>query len=195
MTNINQNNYSEAYLNTIENVVFQRMDSIRNGGNGDGKVSVNEAYNDLNISGMLSGQNEEDTAKIKNAAKNIQQVLAQYAGEDGVFNSREWAEFLNGKEWQGVLDAWHSSEQITQYKIITTKDKLRNRLLIGLQSLDAFKVYHNIEKLLDQYAGEDGAFTIKEYQDLKADPEYKEFIKRYHSMPFDNKEPQKDLYA
>ena len=80
LAHINKSNYEHKYLNGIQNKTFKRMDGA---GNKDGKVTVNEALDDLNIANLLSGQNEADAAKIKAAAEKIPEVLAKYAGEDG----------------------------------------------------------------------------------------------------------------
>ena len=42
-----------------------------------------------------------------------------------------------------------------------------------------------IEALIDKYAGEDGMFTVEEYTKLKNDKQYKEFLNKYHVVPFD----------
>ena len=106
MAEVNGQKWDSAYLKGIQNETFKRMDGA---GNKDGKVTVNEALNDLNIASLLSGQNKTDAAKIKAAAEKIPEVLAKYAGQDGEFTAEEWANFLNGQEWGAVLDAWHSS--------------------------------------------------------------------------------------
>jgi chromosome segregation ATPase len=50
------NKYPQQYLNEINDVLKNRMDG--NGDKKDGKVTVSEAYNDLNIGSLLSGLKE-----------------------------------------------------------------------------------------------------------------------------------------
>lgn len=104
------NRYSDEYLSMIKNISFTNMDSKKNGGNGDKKVTVNEAYNDLDVGSLLSGlkQGSSEYNRLKGLTQNLPQVLASYAGSDGEFSALEWADFLNGKEWGAVLDAYHS---------------------------------------------------------------------------------------
>ena len=102
----NQSKYDKEYLEDIEKIAFSRMDEA---GNGDGKITVDEAFKDLDIGSLLSGQNLSDIAQIAYQAKDIEKVLEEYAGDNGEFSAEEWADFLNGEEWGGVLDAWHSS--------------------------------------------------------------------------------------
>ncbi len=61
------NGYSSEYLNAIQNDVFSRMDAKDNGGNGDGAVNVEEAFNDLSIGSLFDGldENSDEYAKLK----------------------------------------------------------------------------------------------------------------------------------
>ena len=72
MAEINNGYGQSDYFKNIEDTAFKRMDDTNNGvGNGDGKITVDEALYDLGIASLLSGQNEADTAKIKAAAEKI----------------------------------------------------------------------------------------------------------------------------
>lgn len=196
MAEINgQDGYSD-YLKGIQDTVFKRMDDPNNGvSNGDGKVTVNEALYDLNIASLLSGQNEADTKKIKAAADKIPDVLKQYAGEDGVFTAEEWSKFLNGAEWDSVLDAWHSSGKKAELEMgwidnahiqdgAITKGEVKvgilNNLIANGINIDAAK----IESLIDKYAGKDGTFTKSEYTALLNDPVYKNFVNKHGVRPW-----------
>lgn len=181
------------YLKEIENKALKQMD---NSGNQDGKITVNEALSDLNIASLLSGQNEADVAKIKAAAANIPEVLAKYAGQDGVFTAEEWANFLNGEEWGAVLDAYHSSGKDAKLEMtwidnahgIPDKAVTKGEVKIGiLNNLIANGVNidtKEIEAIIDKYAGEDGTFTHKEYMALREDPVYKEILNQYGVTPW-----------
>lgn len=190
--------YSEQYLKEIKNMALTRMDKA---GNGDGKVTVNEALKDLDIGGLLNGQNADDTKKIKTAAKNIEQVLAKYAGTDGVFSAQEWADFLNGDEWGSVLDVWHSSGRKAQLEMDWTdrahiKDNKMTKGEVKVGILNNLLYNKNkygmniptdtteIEAIIDKYAGPDGTFTLAEYKQMKNDPVYKEFVEQYNVTPW-----------
>lgn len=190
-------NYSNDYLNGIKTETFTRMDSTENGGNGDGKVSIQEAFNDLNIGSLLAGQRPEEAAKLMEAASKIPEALAKYAGDDGVFNAQEWADFLNGSEWGNVLDIWHNSSKMAELEMgwidnastsandgFTTKGEVKvgilNNLMVNNKNVDTTE----IEALIDQYAGADGTFTKEEYMALKSDPKYKAFLKEHNVVPF-----------
>ena len=70
--NVSQPKYDKEYLEEIEKYSLTRMDEE---GNKDGKATVDEALNDLDIGSILSGQNILDTAKIAYAAKDIEKAL------------------------------------------------------------------------------------------------------------------------
>ena len=155
----NSNNYPKDYLNSIQNDVFKRIDGKENGGNGDGKISVNEVYNDLNIGSLLNGlaPYSKEYTKLKSLTDNIPAALQKYAGNDGIFTATEWANFLNGNEWDEVLDTYHSSSNFAKIEM----------------------------GWIDKYVGEDGTFTTEEYTQLKNDPYYKNFMKQYNITAFE----------
>ena len=101
--------YSQNYLNAIKQTFNTRIDG--NSGKKDGKVTVAEAYKDLNVGDLLSGlkPNSQEYNKLSSLTNKIPQALQRYAGSDGVFTENEWADFLNGSEWGAVLDTYHSS--------------------------------------------------------------------------------------
>ena len=193
MAEINGQKWDSGYLNDIKNHAFKRMDGA---GDKDGKVTIKEALNDLNIGSLLSGQNEADTAKIKAAADKIPEVLAKYAGEDGTFSAEEWANFLNGNEWGAVLDAWHSSGKDAKLEMswidnahgypdkAVTKGEVKVGILNNLLAQNVNIDTTEIEAIIDKYAGEDGTFTHKEYMALREDPAYKEILNKYHVTPW-----------
>lgn len=103
------NQYSQKYLDAVNDVMTNRMDNKDNGGNGDGKVDIYEALNDLHLSDLLSGLKEgsAEYTKLKGLTDQVPAVLQKYAGDDGIFSTKEWADFLNGQEWNSVMDAYH----------------------------------------------------------------------------------------
>lgn len=193
MAEVNGQKWDSAYLKGIQNETFKRMDGA---GNKDGKVTVNEALNDLNIASLLSGQNEADAAKIKAAAEKIPEVLAKYAGQDGEFTAEEWANFLNGQEWGTVLDAWHSSGKDAKLEMnwidnahgipdkAVTKGEVKVGILNNLLARGVDIDTTEIEAVIDKYAGEDGIFTHKEYMALREDPAYKDIVNKYGVTPW-----------
>lgn len=195
--NYSDNNYSKEYLNGIKNDVFTRMDK---NGNSDGKITVNEAYKDLDIGSLLSGlkKGSSEYNRLNGLTSNISQVLAKYAGSDGEFSSKEWADFLNGNEWNAVLDAYHSSSNFSKIEMgwiensshsvkdgVVSKGAVKAGLLNDLSRKNINIDTTGIEALIDKYAGEDGMFTVEEYIKLKNDKQYKEFLNKYHVVPFD----------
>ena len=193
MAEVNGQKWDSAYLKGIQNETFKRMDCA---GNKDGKVTVNEALNDLNIASLLSGQNKTDAAKIKAAAEKIPEVLAKYAGQDGEFTAEEWANFLNGQEWGAVLDAWHSSGKDAKLEMnwidnahgipdkAVTKGEVKVGILNNLHARGVDIDTTEIEAVIDKYAGEDGTFTHKEYMALREDPVYKDIVNKYGVTPW-----------
>ena len=193
MAEVNGQKWDSAYLKGIQNETFKRMDGA---GNKDGKVTVNEALNDLNIASLLSGQNEADAAKIKAAAEKIPEVLAKYAGQDGEFTAEEWANFLNGQEWGAVLEAWHSSGKDAKLEMnwidnahgipdkAVTKGEVKVGILNNLLARGVDIDTTEIEAVIDKYAGEDGTFTHKEYMALREDPAYKDIVNKYGVTPW-----------
>ncbi len=191
MTSINRNQYSTEYLNGI-NEKFVEMDSA---GNGDGKVDANEALIDLNIGSLLKGQGVEDTQKIMEASQCIPKAIEKYAGEDGEFTAQEWADFINGKEWGGVLDKWHSSQRKAELEMQwtdntgitdgkTTKDEVKAGILNNLSANGHNFDTKFIEELIDSYAGKDGTFNLAEYKKMLNDEKYKEFKEKYNVTPW-----------
>lgn len=49
---IEKTTFPQSYLEEIKAGTFKRMDAVENGGNGDGKITINEAYNSLNINSL-----------------------------------------------------------------------------------------------------------------------------------------------
>ena len=197
MSGINNMNFSQDYLQSITNGAFKRMDSAKNGGNGDGKIDINEAFSDLDIGSLLSGQNIEDAQKIMKAAGNIGDALTKYAGDDSIFSAEEWASFINGDEWGSVMDAWHSSGKKAELEMnwidnahskdgYTTKGELKVGILNNLSDQNIDVSTESLEKLIDKYAGDDGTFTKEEYMALKQDDEYKSFVEKYNVTPWFN---------
>ena len=195
MVNTVSNQYPKSYLKDIEDNTLKRMDSAKNGGNGDGKVSVDEALTSLNIESYLDGQNEKDAKAISKASENILEVLTQYAGEDGIFDAQEWADFLNGEEWDKVIEAYNSSGKKAQKEMEwvdnsgikdgkTTKGEIKVGILNNLQDKGYRVDTTEIEALIDKYAGDDGTFTLEEYQKMKSDEKYQEFIEEYNVSPW-----------
>ena len=196
--------YLPNYLNSIKDALTNRIDG--NGGKKDGKVTVNEAYNDLNIGNLLSGLKEgsNEYNKLKALTDKIPEALTRYAGSDGIFQAEEWANFLNGKEWGAVLEQEHSKSKFAEIEMgwidrsknnifdgQCTKGEVKTGLFNNLQNMNLPLVYDKeiikglLETLVDKYAGEDGTFTVAEYTALKNDPEYKQLIKEFHLIPFE----------
>lgn len=195
MVNTVSNQYPKSYLKDIEDNTLKRMDSAKNGGNGDGKVSVDEALAGLNIERLLNGQNKKDAKAISKTSENILEVLTQYAGEDGIFDAQEWADFLNGEEWDKVIEAYNSSGKKAQIEMEwvdnsgikdgkTTKGEIKVGILNNLQDNGYYIDTTEIEALIDKYAGDDGTFTLEEYQSLKSNKRYQEFIEKYNVSPW-----------
>lgn len=197
------NQYPQQYLNDINDVLKNRMDG--NGGKKDGKVTVNEAYNDLDIGDLLSGleKSSNEYNKLKSLTDKIPEVLKKYAGSDGIFQAEEWANFLNGDEWKAVLDQYHSSSNFAKIEMgwidrskncypdgQCTKGEVKAGLLNNLQQMelpfiyDKGRVGSRLEALVDKYAGKDGKFTVAEYVAMKKDPEYQQITKDFNLTPF-----------
>ena len=191
-------NFPEQYLAEIKNTL---QNNDKQYGNGDGQLDINEAYSSLDVASLLANQNSADAEKIKTSSADIQDVLKKYAGKDGVFSAQEWAEFLNGEEWGAVLKAWHSSSGKAKLEMAwidqanSTKDgkvaqgeitsSLINNLIAQgkkLENLDNEKTF--LADIVAKYAGADGVFTLEEYQALKADKDYQEFVNKNHIVPW-----------
>ena len=92
----------QEYLDSIKNDAFNRIDGK---GNNDGKVTIDEALKDLQDTVLSQMKNKNQLSA------NINEVLKQYAGEDKTFSAEEWAEFLNGDEWNNVLKQYRSEQK------------------------------------------------------------------------------------
>jgi hypothetical protein len=197
--------YPQGYLDEINQVLTNRMDGNASGKK-DGKVTTEEAYKDLHIDRLLSGLevDSEEYNKLKSLTDKIPQALSKYAGEDGIFQAQEWAEFLKGDEWEQVLDTFHSSSNFSKIEMgwiddsrITDGKVTKGEVKVGLfKSLakaniplicDKKAIMGRIETLVDKYAGKDGVFTVDEYTAMKNDTEYKQILKDYRIFPFGNK--------
>ena len=189
--------YPPEYLKSIEFIMAKRMDG--NGGKKDGKVTVNEALNDLNISSLFSGLRKGSFEYINlwSLTSNMTKVLKRYAGSDGIFQPKEWAAFLNGNEWGAVLEQYHSSSNFAQMEmrridnsngVITdgklTKGDVKTSILNKILKIDRNFDTTQIEDLIDVYAGKDGTFTLSEYTALKNNPVYKAVLKKYHLLSY-----------
>ncbi len=65
-------------------------------GNKDGKITTDEALKDLDVKGLMKGQNLIDAVKIAVVASDIEDTLVQYAGEDGTFTLKEYQSLKKG---------------------------------------------------------------------------------------------------
>lgn len=211
MTNsISGNQFPQEYLRDIQNEAFTRMDSVKNGGNGDGRVDTYEAFQDLHVGSLFDGLKEGSAEydSLKAAASDITSVLEQYAGDDGEFTAEEWAEFLNGDEWGEVLDAYHSSSARSKIEMSwidnsdgmladgkTTKGEVKVGFLQNLANKGIDVDTTSFEKLIDEYAGEDGTFTVEEYTAMRNDPMYKAFTEKYNIAPYHFSRKQEDQEA
>ena len=183
---INGSKYSKEYLNSITQVFQSRIDA-----NKDGKVTLDEAYKDINVSGLLAGLKEGSTEyiRLKVLTDKIPEAMKTYAGADGILQEEEWAEFLNGEEWGNVLDAYHSSSNFSKIEMgwidnsegmindgQVTKGEVKAGIFNNLDIQNKRYYTAEIENLIDSYAGSDGAFTVEEYTALKNDPTYKDIF-------------------
>jgi hypothetical protein len=175
-------------------------------GKKDGKVTVNEAYKDLQVGSLFADLKEgsQEYNRLKALTDKIPEALSKYAGKDGVFQAKEWADFLNGKEWGQVLDAYHSSSNFAQLEMKwidnskgayndgnITKGEVKVGLFNSLEktklpaNCDKEAIRNKLEDIVEKYVGDDGVFTLEEYTKMKNDPEYKQLLKEYHLYPFD----------
>ena len=189
--------YSAEYLRQINTVLTSRMDG--NNGKKDGRVTVSEAYKDLNPASLLSGlkAGTVEYNKLKLYTGFLPQILKQYAGKDGVFQAKEWADFLNGKEWNNILDTYHSSSNSEKIEMgwidsargmkpdgMITKGEVKAGLIQNMLKINPNYNMTIIENMIDRYAGKDGIFTLKEYTDMKNNLAYSAFLKEYKAVPF-----------
>ena len=193
------NGYSYGYLNEVKQAMAANIDG--NGGKKDGKVTVQEALNSLNIGGMLYGI-KEDTQEYKNIktlADNMSQTVQKYAGKDGVFQVQEWANFLNGNEWGQFLEVHRSSSKSLKQEMqkieqsqegfkdgLLSKGELKVGIINNLRKIAPFINTAMIESIIDKYAGQDGIFSVEEYAALKKDPCYDLFLKTFKVSPCSN---------
>ena len=66
----------------------------------------------------------------------------------------------------------------------TTKGEVKVGILNNLYSNGIDISTKEIEAIIDKYAGQDGKFSVDEYQNLKNDPLYKSFIDEYNIEPW-----------
>ena len=195
--------YPKEYLDGIKTVFRERIDG--NGGKKDGKVTVAEAYKDLDDTQLLAGlkKGSAEYNKLNRLMSKIPEALRKYAGSDGIFQAEEYAKFLNGKEWGAVIDQYHSSSNFSKIEMRwidqskgsnkdgeCSKGEVKAGLLNSLQKnklplvFDKNRIGNTIKTLVDKYAGADGKFTVAEYTAMKNDPTYKQIIKDFNLVPF-----------
>lgn len=172
-------------------------------GNRDGKVSTEEMKADFQRlhNGILNAQDyamkkepacraqaAQDKSDLNSAYSKIPKLIEKYAGADKVFSGQECANLINSKEWNAYLNVWHNSvgdaniemEWIDSAHIKdgrTTKGEVKvglfNSIAKDAPKL-ANKLMSKIDNLVEKYVGDDGVFSIKEYMQMKNDPEYKQ---------------------
>ena len=191
------NSNQQAYKTQIEQAL-NRIDS-----NGDGKVTVDEALNNLDIGSMLSGLDEKskEYKKLKRLTDKIPKALEKCAGDDGIFQAEEWENFLKGKKWAKVTKAYQSSsnyisaemsqiDQSCQADGNCTTDEVKAVIINAIKTInpdaDCSKIekWEKIEKIIDKCAGDDGIFTPEEYAKLKNKSKYAKFLKKYNIESF-----------
>lgn len=191
--------FSSSYLNSIRQTFNSRIDGNTDGKK-DGKITVAEAYRDLNISDMLSGLNpsSQEYNRIKSATDRVPQALRNYAGSDGVFTENEWANFLNGAEWGAALDAYHSTSRWAEHEMssIDEASDRNGRVSVGevkaglLNSIsETYSSFNTteLEAIVDNYAGNDGIFSKEEYTRMLNDPKYRNIINQTGATPYYSK--------
>lgn len=194
---LNFSKYSPDYLKTVRDNLINNADG--NGGIKDGRITLQESYNNLNVGSLFSDLKEGsfEYNRLNYHASKIPAALQKYAGDDGIFQASEYADFINGEEWKNVLDAYHSSSNFckTEMDWIDSSDGMYNdgnlakgELKVGiLRSLSNSNTKLDttlIEDMVDEYAGDDGTFTVEEYTALKNNNLYKNFIDKYNVSPF-----------
>lgn len=190
-----QNSYQQEIQNS-----FARMDSQANGGNGDGKVSVDEALNDLDIPSLFSNldENSDEYKNLKKYTDKVPAALAKYAGNDKEFTTDEWDKFLNGSEWLNVIDTYHKTSSFakdemswidakyTEDSNVTTTEVvayLYSHFASQKQDTNEdFSVLKTITNLIYKYAGSDSKFTKEEYTQMLNDSTYSAFVKKYYKI-------------
>lgn len=183
--------YSKASQNPLV-----RMDSKANGGNGDGKASVDEALKDLNIQALFQGleENSDEYKNLKKYTDKIPAALAKYAGNDNEFTDEEWDKFLNSEEWSKVIDTHKQSSNYAEIEMgwvdnNQTKDSVVTSVEVKAEIYSKFARTHASEdssilkivsELIDKYAGSDNKFTKEEYINMLKDSTYSNFMKKYY---------------
>lgn len=193
--------FSQDYLNSIKNEAFPRIDSKDRYGNGDGKITVDEVYKDLEIGRLFYGLKEDSDEynRLKTYTDRIPEAIVEYSGEDEEFTPEEWAKFLNGEEWGDVIDAYHSSSNFAQLEMgwidnqgiqdgILGKGEVKVGILNNIAQSGRKFDTTEIEAIVDKYAGDDGIFSVEEYTALKNDETYSTFLKENCVSPLYKKE-------
>ncbi len=196
--------YPQSYTDDIQNKTFARMDSKENGGNNDGKISIDEAWADLNANSLFNGlqKDSDEYNKLKAYTDKIPEALIKYAGEDKEFSANEWAQFLNGDEWGNVIETYHSSSNFAKREMKwidnqgiednkITKGEIKAGILNNMAQSGKKLDTTGIEALIDKYSGDDGIFSFDEYQSLKNDNIYKTFLDKNNISPLYSKGEEK----
>jgi len=85
---------------------LQRTDKL---GNGDGKVTAQEyGQNSILLNNSIFQNNADLNTQANKIAAMQQDIMAKYAGEDGILDEYEYVEGLNSKEYSKTLEEWHA---------------------------------------------------------------------------------------
>lgn len=123
--------FSQDYLNSIKNEAFPRIDSKDRYGNGDGKITVDEVYKDLEIGRLFYGLKEDSDEynRLKTFTDKIPEALVEYSGDDAIFSVEEYTALKNDETYstflkENCVSPLYKKEEIEE-KPVNTKQSLK----------------------------------------------------------------------
>lgn len=101
--------YSPDYLKAIRENLVNNADG--NGGRKDGRITLRESYNSLDVGSLFSGleKGSFEYNRLGHYASKIPAALQKYAGDDGTFTVEEYTALKNNKVYKNFLDQYNVS--------------------------------------------------------------------------------------
>lgn len=123
--------FSQDYLNDIKEIIFPRIDCKYRYGNGDGKITVDEVYKDLNIDGLFDALEKDgkEYNRLKTFTDKIPEALVEYSGDDAIFSVEEYTALKNDETYstflkENCVSPLYKKEEIEE-KPVNTKQSLK----------------------------------------------------------------------
>lgn len=202
---IEPSNYDAEYLAGINDSL--KLTDQR--GNGDGNVTSDEFFaKQMQVYKNVFGNDTTIFGQATKLAQAQEDIVKEYAGEDGILSAEECADCINSEEyaktleqyWQlrsemeqrqgaefflgavdnsGNQDGNADAEEVYSKIVDIYSNTFAEDVKLKAKSMEIAKMQYELTK---EYAGEDGILNVTEYQQLLASDEFIKLNDQYWGL-------------